>query len=85
MCHYILLCQNIDYHECKKALPGAQEVHSVDQDREYHLYGIQSSGLSMDHFEALFSYCGSCNKYMTSNASRFHDCLLWDRVEFYFQ
>jgi hypothetical protein len=84
-CHAILLCQNIVYHDCMKAMPGGQEVHSADEDRKYLLYGIESSGLSMDRFEALFSYCGSCSKYMTSNTSRFHDCLLWDRLETYSQ
>lgn len=84
-CNTILLRRNVDYHECTKALATDKEAHSVDEDKEYLLHGIESSGLSMDRFEAVFSYCGSCSKYMTHAASSVHDCLLWERVESYFQ
>ena len=47
-CHTILLCRNTKYHDCMKALALDQEVCSVDDDKEYLLYGIESNGLSMD-------------------------------------
>lgn len=77
-CHTCLPRQNMYYHNCDQALSQHQKVLSHDGDKEYILQA-QTYGLPVDRFSSLFANCRSCNKFMTREASRFHDCIIMER------
>lgn len=74
-CHTCLPRQNTYYHSCDQALSQHQKVLSHEDDKEYILQG-QTCGLPVDRFSSLFANCQSCDKFMTREASRFHDCVM---------
>jgi hypothetical protein len=82
-CHSCLLRRDMVYHDCSKFITMLQEEFLQDKGREAVLPGFEINGVPMERFEAIFSYCASCDKFMTVSASHFHDCLLWKRLESY--
>jgi hypothetical protein len=74
-CYTCLPRQNIFYHNCDQARAQHQTVLSHTGDREY-LLQAETCGLPVDRFSALFVNCQTCDKFMTRDTSRFHDCII---------
>jgi hypothetical protein len=82
-CHTCLTHQNMYYHNCDQVLSQHQKILSHDGNKEYILQS-QTYGLPVDRFSSLFVNCQSCNKFMTCEASRFHDCIIMEHLSQYY-
>lgn len=73
-CKGLMARRNVCFHSCAD-VKASQEFDPLD--RFSLLHCTVSGGLKRESFEALMSYCGDCDKYMTHRTSLHHDCVLF--------
>lgn len=70
--------RNVHFHRCA-AVIASQPF--TPRDRLSLLYTTDTEGLKPESFEALFSSCVYCSKFMTCRTSIHHDCLFEARYK----
>lgn len=71
--------RNTHFHSCA-AILGESEMAMLD-DGVSRLFSREVEGLKLETFEALFSTCKICHKYMTHRMSVIHDCVFEARYK----